>query len=305
MIHLFVNALAASAGGGLTYVRNIVPHLSARQDVSTTLLVCKELRQELSPRNNIEFIDQPIRTGTLRRFLFEQRSLANLVRSSKATVLLSAGNFALRNSPVPQILLSRNALYTCPDFYLDLRKRREYRLWLDAQVKARLAKRSIEIAEVTVAPSRAFAEELRQWTGKDVAAIHHGFDSEAFRAHATALSPAVREKVESTRRGLRLLFRQPLQLLSEFRNADSRHGASRAQTRGRPVEAHVDVRTPFRSESRILSSRDGSPTCRRTRPANKYRPIGISSLLRDASRVSCLRHLCDPRLLRVVRSSAG
>jgi len=208
MIHLFVNALAASAGGGLTYVRNIVPHLSARQDVSTTLLVCKELRQELSPRNNIEFIDQPIRTGTLRRFLFEQRSLANLVRSSKATVLLSAGNFALRNSPVPQILLSRNALYTCPDFYLDLRKRREYRLWLDAQVKARLAKRSIEIAEVTVAPSRAFAEELRQWTGKDVAAIrkkNHGFDSEAFRAHATALSPAVREKVESTRRGLRLL----------------------------------------------------------------------------------------------------
>jgi hypothetical protein len=214
MIHLFVNALAASAGGGLTYVRNIVPHISARQDVSTTLLVGTELRQELSPRNNIELIDEPVRAGTVWRFLFEQRSLANLVRSSKADVLLSAGNFALHNSPVPQILLSRNALYTCPDFYMDLRRRREYRLWLATQIKARLAKRSIETAEVTVAPSRAFAEELRQWTGKDVAAIHHGFDS-GFLRPAALLSPPP-GKVESTHRGLRLLFVSHYNTLSEF-----------------------------------------------------------------------------------------
>jgi len=206
MIHLFVNALAASAGGGLTYVHNIVPHLSARHDVRTTLLVNSEVRRELAPRSNVEIVDGPACSGAGIRFLFEQRSLAGMVRSSGVDVLVSTGNFALRNSPVPQILLSRNALYTCDDFYHDLRKRREYRLWVDTRLKARLAKRSIETADVTVAPSQAFAEELRQWTGKNVVAIHHGFDAEAFCANDTALSPALSEKLGSTHHGLRLLF---------------------------------------------------------------------------------------------------
>ena len=57
--------------------------------------------------------------------------LPRLIRQSRAEVLISAGNFALRKSPVPQILLSRNALYTSADFFRDLRARRDYRLWLD------------------------------------------------------------------------------------------------------------------------------------------------------------------------------
>ncbi len=206
MIHLFVNALAASAGGGLTYVRNIVPHLSARADARFTLLVGKEFQSELNPGDNIELVCESSHLGVAARFLYEQRTLANLVRSRGADVLLSAGNFALRNSPVPQILLSRNALYTCPDFYRDLRGRREYRLWLDTCLKAWLAKRSVMTADIAVAPSKSFAEELRRWTGKDIVAIHHGFDADTFSAEKPPLDHSIQDKLAPAQNGIRLLF---------------------------------------------------------------------------------------------------
>lgn len=53
MIHLFINALAASAGGGLTYVRNVVPLLADRKDVLGTILLSANLREELSAAPNV------------------------------------------------------------------------------------------------------------------------------------------------------------------------------------------------------------------------------------------------------------
>ena len=44
MIHLFINALSASAGGGLTYVRNVLPRLALRDDVRTTVLLSEAAR---------------------------------------------------------------------------------------------------------------------------------------------------------------------------------------------------------------------------------------------------------------------
>jgi glycosyltransferase involved in cell wall biosynthesis len=206
MMHLFINALAASAGGGLTYVRNIVPCLGRLADVRATVLVTPELRAELGDWPNLDFVVPPRPGGTARRLWYEQRELPDLIRRSGASVLLSTGNFALWNSPVPQILLSRNALYTSSDFKNDLRRRGDYRLWLDTQLKAALARASIRRADVTVAPSEAFAQELREWTGRDVCAIHHGFDAAAFTADPSPLPAEVQAKLEAARDGLRLLF---------------------------------------------------------------------------------------------------
>ena len=111
-------------------------------------------------------------------------------------MLVSVGNFALRKSPVPQILLSRNSLYTSTDFLRDLRRRREYGLWLDTRIKGSLARRSIRWADRTVAPTEAFAQELRQWTGREVLAIHHGFDREAFFRDQTPLPADIRQKLD-------------------------------------------------------------------------------------------------------------
>ena len=180
MIHLFINALAASAGGGLTYVRNVVPNLEARQDVRATVLLRSDLRDEFVATQRVTFLDQAVSGGTARRFWTEQKNISQLIRSNQADVLISAGNFALRQSPVPQILLSRNSLYTSHDFLLDVIKRRDYRMWFDTRLKAAVAKWSIREATVTVAPTAAFAHALRAWTGVEVAAIHHGFDRETF-----------------------------------------------------------------------------------------------------------------------------
>ena len=206
MIHIFVNALAASAGGGVTYVRNILPHIAVHGDVRATVLVEPTLRRDLGIWNNVKFLETQSRAAASGRFWFEQRRLPEFLRHSAADVLISAGNFALWNSPVPQILLSRNALYTSTDFIDDLRRRGDYPLWLDTELKGAFAKASIRKADVTIAPSEAFAEELRRWTGKNVLAIHHGFDAGTFLGGEGALPPDIQQKLADAQGCIRLLF---------------------------------------------------------------------------------------------------
>lgn len=205
-MHLFLNCLAASAGGGLTYLRNVVPHLSARGDVRVTVAASAQLKQELGHLPNITWSEMRRPEGAGLRFYQEQAILPGLIRGSGAEVLISSGNFALWRSPVPQILLSGNALYTSADFYRDLRSRRDYRLWLDTWIKGIFAKRSINWADRTVAPSQAFAQELQRWTGAQILSIHHGFDYETFCKNGTALPFSTQQKLDSAKDALRLLF---------------------------------------------------------------------------------------------------
>jgi glycosyltransferase involved in cell wall biosynthesis len=206
MIRVFVNGVAASAGAGLTYLHNVVPHLSALSGVHTTLAVQPSLCRHFERLSNVDLICPPEIFGTARRFIFEQTKLAQLIEKSAADVLISAGNFALRKSPVPQILLSGNCLYTSADFSRDLRSRREYAMLADNFVKGVLARRSVQWADQTVAPSKAFADELQRWTGREVAVIHHGFDHTAFFADQRPLADDIQRKLAEAESCLRLLF---------------------------------------------------------------------------------------------------
>jgi glycosyltransferase involved in cell wall biosynthesis len=206
MMNLFLNGLAASAGGGLTYLRNVLPHLSARTDVRSTVAVNPDLRRELGRISNISLVEINPCTWTAGRFWQEQTVLPALIKKSGADVLVSTGNFALCRSPVPQILLSRNSLYTSDDFFHDLCHRREYGLWLDTRIKGAVARRSVHWADCTVAPTEAFAQELHRWTGHKVAAIHHGFDRKAFFGDQTRLDVPVQQQLESEKDALRLLY---------------------------------------------------------------------------------------------------
>jgi glycosyltransferase involved in cell wall biosynthesis len=206
MIRLFINAFAASAGGGLTYLRNVIPHLGRRVDVETTVLLNPAVRGEFGSLSDISFVETSESSEVWRRFVREQTALPKLIRRSGAQVLISTGNFALWNSPVPQILLSRNSLYTSRDFFRDVRTRGDYTIWADTLLKGWLARRSISCADLTVAPSEAFAQELRQWSGKKVRAVHHGFDPEAFASDAEPLPSAAKAQLEQGENALRLLF---------------------------------------------------------------------------------------------------
>jgi len=206
MIKLFINGLAASAGGGLTYLRNVIPQLAKQTDVETTVLVNPAICHEFDGFPNLSFVQIPKSRGAGVRFLSEQAALPKLILRSGAQILISTGNFALWRSPVPQILLSRNALYTSAGFLRDARARRDYTIWADTHIKGWLARLSIGRADVTVAPSVAFAEELRRWTGANVLAIHHGFDPLAFTSDPTPLPESVQRQLGESRDALRLLF---------------------------------------------------------------------------------------------------
>jgi glycosyltransferase involved in cell wall biosynthesis len=209
MIRLFVNAVAASAGGGVTYVRNVLPHLSRRTDVRATVALAPSLKQELPSVPNVAMVECSFPGSAGARFWSEQKILPDLIREHNADILLAAGNFAVWKSPVPQILLSRNSLYVSADYSRDLLRRHEYARWLDTKMKGRLAAASVRRADVTVAPSEAFAADLRQWVGPDsagkIVCIHHGFDAEAFR-DGPAPPAALEAQLANAEGALRLLF---------------------------------------------------------------------------------------------------
>jgi glycosyltransferase involved in cell wall biosynthesis len=206
MIRLFINGLAASAGGGLTYLRNVIPHLARRGDAEATVLLNPLMRAEFGELPKISFIEDARPCGAARRCIREQTALSKLIRRSGAQVLISAGNFALWNSPVPQILLSRNSLYTSGDFLRDVHARGDYAIWMDTLVKGWLARRSISCADTTVAPSEAFARELSEWSGEKILALHHGFDADAFMSDAAPLPQTAQIQLEQGKDALRLLF---------------------------------------------------------------------------------------------------
>jgi len=202
-MRVFINSLAASAGGGLTYVRNVVPHLASK-GVKVTLALSANLAQEFRHIAGIELLVLDIPAA--HRLWYEQRQLPDLIRQSGADILFSAGNFALRKSPVPQILLSRNSIYTSTDFFHDLRSRGEIRMWLETRFRGIFAKRSVSWADVTVAPSAAFSAELKRWTGRPVVAIHHGFDREAFTRDSCPLAPELKSKLDAANGCFKLLL---------------------------------------------------------------------------------------------------
>ncbi|HEV7217997.1 MAG TPA: glycosyltransferase [Terriglobales bacterium] len=205
-MHLFLNGVAASAGAGLTYLRNVVPELAKRTGVKTTVAVSESFHREWITLPNISLVTMQNSAGAVRRFWYEQTHLSGLIRDSGADVLVSTGNFALRTSPVPQILLSGNSLYTSKDFLGDLRCRGDYRLLLDTKGKGLFAKRSVIWADCAVAPSEAFAKELSDWTGTHVKTIHHGFDRERFFQDGKPLADEIQRKLDAAQDAVRLLF---------------------------------------------------------------------------------------------------
>src|SRR5579864_2421137 len=58
IMHLFINSLAASAGGGLTYIRNVLPRFAQRSDVRVTVVLGTELRRECSVLQNVQLVER-------------------------------------------------------------------------------------------------------------------------------------------------------------------------------------------------------------------------------------------------------
>ena len=84
---------------GLTYLRNVLPRFAGRSGLHVTAALSSGIREEFCGLANVDFVEFDASLG--RRFWYEQSALPRIIRQCGAQVLLSAGNFALRRSPVP------------------------------------------------------------------------------------------------------------------------------------------------------------------------------------------------------------
>jgi glycosyltransferase involved in cell wall biosynthesis len=267
-MHLFFNCLAAGAASGLTYVRNVVPHLSGQQGVQATVALSPRLRNELGNPSNISFVEVEIPAGAAGRFCWEQSLLSRTIRKNGADVLISAGNFAVFRSPVPQILLSGNSLYTSPDFYEDLRARRAYRIWLDTRARGFFARRSVRWADCTVAPSRSFADTLRVWSGGKVISIYHGFDPDIFFRDQNQLSSEINDKIDSRKDTLRLIFVSHYNYYRNFETLLRALPYIKEHLRGRNVKLFLTCK---------LSSEENTGAYRTATAAALVQDLGVSN----------------------------
>lgn len=270
MMRLFINALAANAGGGLTYIRNAVPHFADVPGLFSIVALSPDLRREFSSlANNIEFLE--LKATPRRRFWLEQFELPKMIRRRGADILLSAGNFALKRPGVPQILLSRNSIYFSNDFFRDLRERRDYRMWLETQMRGVIAKRSIRWADATVAPSEAFAGELRHCChDAPIVAMPHGFDRQAFCDDSSPLAPHVEAKLRNGEGSLKLLLVSHYNYYRNFETLIRALPILRARLSGRSIKLLLTCE---------LAPGANPGSYNPARAANLVRDLGVSDMV--------------------------
>ncbi len=212
MATILFNALATSAGGGVTYLRNVLPRLTRHASEHRFIVLVPDLDvvrrlDATAARISVETIMG--RKSLLERLWWEQWYLRDFLRERVVDVLVALGNFALLNSPVPQVLFNRNALYFSPEFTRDLLARGAYAAWFGHKVKSWLARISIKQASINVAPSVALLNQLRLATNLPAnrfVVLPFGFDQKQFTANPDFLTEQAAEKLNLQPNCRRLLY---------------------------------------------------------------------------------------------------
>jgi glycosyltransferase involved in cell wall biosynthesis len=185
---ILINALASTAGGGRTWLHNILPRLErlSSTEIEWTILVpAADLNwYEKLVGNRVEVLTINTSGGLAGRWWWEQTGLRRMIAARKIDLLVSVGNFALWRPPVPQILFNRSDLNFSPEFRADLWRRHEWGQLFGQIVKSVLARLSIDQATVNVVPTAAFGQRIRQVTGRHdlhFEVLPFGFDEVLFR----------------------------------------------------------------------------------------------------------------------------
>jgi glycosyltransferase involved in cell wall biosynthesis len=212
MANVLLNALASTAGGGITYLRNVLPRLSESHDLNRYFVLVpaghlNHFSGFATERLSVETAE--ISGGSLGRLLWEQTVLRSHINTRNINVLVSLGNFALFASPAPQILFNRNDLYFSDYFERDLKDRGLYPGLISHRLKSLLARYSIKHADINVTPTKAFADRIRRHNGlgdSDFEVLHFGFDAHLFTANDEALPAEQLDKLDLGDDCYRLLY---------------------------------------------------------------------------------------------------
>ena len=172
-VRVLVNALHARSGGGLTYLRNMLPALAADPGLETHLALHENQRHLLVPMaEGVHVHAFRFRDGFYRRLVWEQMALPVIARRLAVDVTFSPANFGPLLGPAPVILL-RNALTV-----VETERRFQKRIYwaaLAAMTAVSLlgCRRAIAVSEYARA---SLTRRLPEGVRGRVDVIHHGVD---------------------------------------------------------------------------------------------------------------------------------
>lgn len=212
MAKILVHAIAATAGGGATYLRSFLerlPELGSRHQW-IILLPDSGSADGIPEHDSIEILRHPSTKNPARRVYLDQVWLGQLIRQKGIDAILATGNFGMLRPPVPQVLMNRNALYFSKEHLLNLRQRGEIRELLRTAMKSRLAMGSIRASDINIVPTHAFGEQIREYLPSVPPSRFrvnpHGFDAECFRESSEPLDPQIAGQLKQEQGVRRILM---------------------------------------------------------------------------------------------------
>ncbi|HEB79205.1 MAG TPA: glycosyltransferase family 1 protein [Rhodospirillales bacterium] len=172
-VRALVNGLHAKSGGGVTYLRHILPVLQSDPELQVHLVLHEDQRSLFEDfGENVRVHYATFKNGFYRRLLWEQMVLPFLARRLGVQVTFSPANFGPLLAPGPVILL-RNALAVSE---VETRPgKRLYWLFLTVMTRLSLAfcRRAIAVSSYA---GQALAQGAAPKVQKRIHVIHHGVD---------------------------------------------------------------------------------------------------------------------------------
>ncbi|MCY4732132.1 glycosyltransferase family 4 protein [Natronomonas gomsonensis] len=174
-----INALAFERGGGMTYLKNILPELDTTGDEYYIYVKNDFCGVDESKLNNIEFISIPFSINNLPlRMLFEQMILPFLLFYHRFDVLYTPTGVTSLFAPIPTIIAIRN-----PNPY-HLEKDKRFKLRIRHQVHRFLTQLSIYRSSSVIFVSEYSRDAVRTTLSIDpdkCEVVYHGITIEYFR----------------------------------------------------------------------------------------------------------------------------
>jgi len=177
LTRVLVNGIHAKSGGGVTYLRNVMPLFGANPDLDVHLIIHEDQRELFSKLGDGVLVHtRSFSSGFFGSFLWEQVTLPLFAKIINADVVFSPGNYGplvIRK----QVFLLRNALAVGQQ-----EKRFVQRLYWFAL--SWLTWLSLLSAKKGIAVSKYAAESIApRWARHKIDIVHHGV-SEQFRVAA-------------------------------------------------------------------------------------------------------------------------
>jgi glycosyltransferase involved in cell wall biosynthesis len=210
MANILVHALAATAGGGATYLRNFLNRLADLGGQHRWMVLVPAEFEAVAPADHVRIVRHKSGRGAVRRIYYDQITLRRVIKDERIDLILATGNFGMLRPSVPQVLLNRNALYFSREHLFELRKRGDFRELLNTLMRRRLALASIQDSVANVVPTRSFALDIQaalpEIPQERFFVVPHGFERSAFMRPGTQFPERLQQLLAPKPLGKRLLM---------------------------------------------------------------------------------------------------